>query len=300
MTPPIVLAYAGEREIADAVRRLTSTGADVVTLTLDLGQRRDTEEVRDRALSAGAARAHVIDAHEEFVREFLLPALHAGVPQPGASEFASALGQALLARKLVEIAGIEGTRSVAYVEFDDAGRLETHLKALDGTITVRALSPGKKQAENDAGATIWRHSESTSSRSLRTLDTPASVDVSFERGVPIAVNGVQMAPVELVESLSIIGEKKGEAEAAEILDTALRALETARVPPELIRMRSDQASAYAELVFDGRWFTEARTELDGFNDKVQQMVTGTVRVKLLDGKLLSSTVLEGDATVLRL
>ncbi|NOT27836.1 MAG: hypothetical protein HOP16_17250 [Acidobacteria bacterium] len=295
MTPPIVLAYAGESNIADAARRLTSTGADVVTLTLDLGQRYDLEEIRDRALAAGAVRAHVLDTYEEFVRDFLLPALHAGVPQPGWSVFVSALAQALLARKLVEIAAIEGTRSVAHIEFGDAGQLDTNLKALDGTITVLALSPGNTEAADIARATIWGDPEGTSSRSLKTLDTPASVDVSFERGVPVAINGVPMVLVELVESLSIIGEKNG---AAAILDTALRALETARVSPELIRMRSDQARAYAELVFGGRWFTEARTELAGLNAKVQEMVTGTVRVRLFDGRLLSSSVLE-DATVSR-
>ena len=59
-------------------------GAEVVTLTLDIGQDQELEEVRDRALAAGAVRAHVLDAREEFAHEFVLPALQAGALRDGA------------------------------------------------------------------------------------------------------------------------------------------------------------------------------------------------------------------------
>jgi argininosuccinate synthase len=322
MTTPVVLAYAGNGDIADAVRRLTAAGLDVATLTLDFGQKRDVEEMHARALGAGAARAHVLDVREEFVRDFLLPALHAAVPHPGSNVVSAALGHALLARKLVDVAAIEGARTVAHFECSDAKRrLEANLHALDETITMSSMACVTMDGPDSAAAAIWGHPETTS-LPFRALDTPASLDLSFERGMPVAINGVQMPIVELIESLSIIGEKHGigrvveqrndawvekprvtprgdEAPAAAILDEALRALEAASVSPELMRMRRDQAATYAGLVFDGRWFTQARSRLDGFNAKVQQMVTGTVRLRLFDGKLLSSSVLEGDATVSR-
>ena len=301
MTPPAVLAYAGEIGIAGAVRHLTAIAPEVVTMTLDLGQRCDLDEVRDRALAAGAARAHVLDAHEEFVRDFLFPALHAGVPQPGSSVFASALTHALLARKLVEIAAIEGSRSVAHLGCGDAARrLEANVRILDGAIAVSSVPPAANDAADITRPSIGEQAHFASSRSLKTLDTPASLDVAFERGVPVAINGVQMAPVELVESLSLIGEKQGAGRTAvDLLDIALRALEAATVSPDLIRLRNEPARDYAELVCDGRWFTAARMQLDDVNARVQQMVTGTVRVKLFDGKLLSSSVLEDAATVSR-
>jgi argininosuccinate synthase len=155
----------------------------------------------------------------------------------------------------------------------------------------------------------------------KSLDTPASVDVAFERGVPTAINGVSMALTELIESLSTIGGRHGvgrmmmvdhgahgstaadgqarvyEAPAAVILDAAHRALEAAVVPSELIRIQRDQAVTYAQLVYGGRWFTETREQFDAFNARMQQMVTGTIRIKLFGGELLSSSVVEVSGAV---
>jgi len=77
-----------------------------------------------------------------------------------------------------------------------------------------------------------------------------------------------------------------------MLDAAHRALEAAVVPPELIRIQRDQAATYAQLVYSGRWFSEARTSLDAFSATLQQMVTGTVCVKVFGGELLSSSIVE--------
>ena len=80
MKQRIVLAYSGSAESTAAIRTLAAQHqAEVVTLTVDVGQGGELEEVRDRALAAGAARAHVIDAREEFARAYALPALQAGV-----------------------------------------------------------------------------------------------------------------------------------------------------------------------------------------------------------------------------
>jgi len=76
MTPVIVLACDGEfdaREAIAAVRRVHQ--ADVVTMTIDIGQSRDVRATRDNALAAGAVRAHVFDAVDDFVRDCVLPAL---------------------------------------------------------------------------------------------------------------------------------------------------------------------------------------------------------------------------------
>ena len=74
----IVLAFTGGHDTSAAIPWLREHhGAEVVTLTLDLGQGRVLEEVRDRALAAGAVRAHVLDVREEFAANFIVPALKA-------------------------------------------------------------------------------------------------------------------------------------------------------------------------------------------------------------------------------
>ena len=79
MKPIVVLAYSGGARSNAAIAWLADKHrAEVVTVTLDLGQSGDMNEVRAHALSAGAARAHVIDAREEFARDYVLPSLKAG------------------------------------------------------------------------------------------------------------------------------------------------------------------------------------------------------------------------------
>ena len=105
----IVLAYSGGLDTSVAVPWLKETyQAEVVCVTMDVGQGRDLESVRERALSAGAARAHVLDVREEFATQYILPALQAGAIYEGAYPLATALGRPLIAKKLVDIARIEG------------------------------------------------------------------------------------------------------------------------------------------------------------------------------------------------
>jgi argininosuccinate synthase len=146
-------------------------------------------------------------------------------------------------------------------------------------------------------------------------DTPAYVEISFERGVPAAINGVPMALTELIESLSIIAGQHGvgriaveesdlagarlrhvyEAPAAVVLHAALTALETSVLPREVTRLKRDRAAEYAHLVCSGLWFTPRREAMDAFNAKVQENVTGSVRITLFKGTLLSSEAAELDA-----
>src|ERR1700730_3703242 len=111
----IVLAYSGGLDTSVAIPWLAAKyHAEIVTVTLDMGQGQELEEVRDRALAAGAVRAHVLDVRDEFAHEYLLPALKADALCEYRYPMATSLGWPLIARKLVEIADIEGARAVAH------------------------------------------------------------------------------------------------------------------------------------------------------------------------------------------
>ena len=233
----IVLAYSGRFASSNAVHWLAETcNADVVTVTLDVGQGEDLAALRARALSCGAKRAHAIDARDELVREFLLPSLTRGPLDEGPliGEFT----RPLIARKLLEVARIEGTSVVAHASTDQL--MDAALHVLNPDITV--LAPAREWQMDSAQLSAYARERGIPPRapsdqscrieqslwgrtiSFRDVDgrpeesglkamvkptEPAHLDILFEAGVPVSVNAVPMPPVELVESLALIAGRHG-------------------------------------------------------------------------------------------
>jgi len=135
-------------------------------------------------------------------------------------------------------------------------------------------------------------------------DTPAIVDVEFERGVPTKLNGVALGLVELIGSLETIAGVHGvgridmienrtagaksreiyEAPAAVVLHTAHRELQAFVTPRDLERLTSELGVQYADLVYKGQWFTATRQAIDALVHHVQERVTGIIRVRLFKGE----------------
>jgi argininosuccinate synthase len=111
----VVLAYSGGLDTTVAIPWLKEKkGADVVALTVDVGQPVDLASVRARALAAGAERAEVVDARREFAEEFVAPALRANVLYEGVYPLSTALARPVIARHMVEVARQEGASFVAH------------------------------------------------------------------------------------------------------------------------------------------------------------------------------------------
>src|SRR3954470_21312069 len=109
----IVLAYSGGLDTSVAIPWLAETyHAEIIAVTIDLGQGRELEEVRDRALATGAVRAHVLDAREEFAHGYLVRGLKAGATAADGSPTGAALARPLIARQLVQIAAIEQATAI--------------------------------------------------------------------------------------------------------------------------------------------------------------------------------------------
>ena len=141
MADKIVLAYSGGLDTSVAIRWLQEQyGADIATLTMDLGGQVDLEAARQRAVNIGAIRADVMDAREEFVHNYVWPALRAGALYEGVYPLATALGRYLIAKHLVRIAQEEQASGIAHgctgkgndqVRFDvSAGALAPALKVV--------------------------------------------------------------------------------------------------------------------------------------------------------------------------
>ncbi len=138
----VVLAYSGGLDTSVAVAWLREQyDVEVVTLTVDVGGGSLRAGVGERALSAGASRAYVVDARQTFVEDFVWPAVRAGALYQGAYPLATALARPLLAQLLVEVAHREGADAVAHGctgKGNDQVRFDVAVKALDASLEVVA------------------------------------------------------------------------------------------------------------------------------------------------------------------
>jgi argininosuccinate synthase len=269
----IILAYSGSPATSHAIGWLTHThAAEVVTLTLDLGQGRRLEAVRDRALATGASRAHVLDVYDEFAHEYFLRALRADALFANAQSLVGALSHPLLARKLVDMAGIEQADAVAFGCSSGDARIARAIRELRRDITAIPVP-----RTTFVGQTI---------RSQTTIEhpsEPALVEITFERGAPVAINAIPMPLIDLVSSLDIIAAAHGvgrfeglETPAATVLSAAHRAVEDGGAS-------HDVSPRYAAMIESGRWFSSEREELDAVVARAQERVAGVVRLKLFQG-----------------
>lgn len=133
--------------------------------------------------------------------------------------------------------------------------------------------------------------------------TPAYIEISFEHGLPLALDGEQMSGVKLIQHLNktagdhgvgrvdhledrLVGIKSREvyeAPAATVLHTAHRALESITLSKDQLRLKDEISREYAQLVYNGLWYTGLHQNLDAFVESTQRYVTGTVRIKLFKG-----------------
>jgi argininosuccinate synthase len=138
----VVLAYSGGLDTSVAVAWLKEQyGAEVVTLTVDLGGGSLREGVANRAMSAGASRAYVVDGRDRFVRQFVWPSLQANARYQAVYPLATALARPLIAQLLVEVADRERADAVAHGctgKGNDQVRFDVAVRALDPKLEVIA------------------------------------------------------------------------------------------------------------------------------------------------------------------
>ena len=325
MADKIVLAYSGGLDTSVAIRWLQEQyGADIATLTMDLGGQVDLEAARQRALDIGAIRADVMDARDEFVRDFVWPALRAGAIYEGVYPLATALGRPLIAKHLVRIALEEGASGIAHGctgKGNDQVRFDVSAAALAPAIKV--VAPAREWGmtrddeiayakERDIPLDLNKRSSYSTDENLwgRSIeagdledpwveppeeayawtvsvgaapDEPRYVEIRFAEGVPVAIDGEELGGVALIELLNeaagahgvgridhvenrLVGIKSREvyeAPAATVLHQAHRALEQMCLTKEQSRFKERLAQEYADLVYNGLWFTAHRRDLNG-------------------------------------
>jgi len=142
MPDKVVLAYSGGLDTSVAIRWLKETyNLDVIAVTVDVGNERDLSLVREKALNTGASKAVVIDAKENFVSDYVFPALKADALYEGEYPLATALSRPLIAKLLVDTAGKEKAQVIAHGctgKGNDQVRFEVSISALAPELKVIA------------------------------------------------------------------------------------------------------------------------------------------------------------------
>jgi len=137
----VVLAYSGGLDTSCAIRWLKERGLEVVCFIADLGQGEDFQAIENRALVAGVSKVYIKDLQDEFIEDFITPALKANAVYEGKYFLATALGRPLIAKYLVEIAHKEKASAVAHGctgKGNDQVRFEVTTGILDPKLEIIA------------------------------------------------------------------------------------------------------------------------------------------------------------------
>ena len=346
MPGKVVLAYSGGLDTSVAIRWIAEhEQAEVIALTINVGNQRDLEGIRQRALQIGATKAIVLDARETFVNHFILPALKAGAVYEGHYPLATALSRPLIAKLMVDVARDEGAYAVAHgctgkgndqVRFDvSTGALAPDLKVIAPLrewelktrdeeidyaerhgipITVTKASPYSVD-ENLWGRSIeagpledpWNEPpEEIYAWTCSVADAPSTpryLEIGFEQGAPVSLDGQRLDCLTLITELTEIAGAHGvgridhlenrlvgiksreiyETPAATVLIRAHDALEQMTLSKDQMRMKAQIAQGYADLIYNGLWFTAHHQDLAAYVHSTQRYVTGTIRVRLSKG-----------------
>ena len=301
------------------------------------------ETIRQRALDCGAVEAYVADARDEFAEQYCMPTLKANALYMDAYPLVSAISRPVISRHLVAAARQFGASTVAHGctgKGNDQVRFEVSIQTLGPDLKciapVRDLALTREKAieyaeRNDLPIVTTKKNPFSIDQNVwgRAVETgflediwngptkdvydytddpafppaPDVVTIAFERGVPTALDGRALSPLEIIEELNrragaqgvgridivedrLVGIKSREvyeAPGALTLITAHKALEDVTVERELARYKRLIDARWSEEVYDGLWHSPLKRSLDAFVEESQENVTGDIRLSMHAG-----------------
>jgi argininosuccinate synthase len=343
----VLLLYSGGLDTSVMLKWIQDEyQAEVVCLTVNLGQPgEDYEVIEGKARLLGAIDCHVVDARDEFARDYVLPAIRANALYGGGYPLFTALGRPLIAKLAVDYARRSGCDTIAHGctgKGNDQVRIEATVATLAPELKVIApvrswemgreeeiayarehgipVKGGTETAPYSIDDNLW--GRSSEGRWIEDLDHPPEddvfqlvtrpelapeeaeiVEVEFEQGVPVGLNGEHLEPVALLERAAQIAARHGvgivdhiedrivglkvrdiyEAPAAAILLPAHQELEKLVCTIHQNQFKAQLDRQWAYLVYAGLWWEPLRTDLDAYMDSVNTQVSGTIGMKLYKG-----------------
>jgi argininosuccinate synthase len=344
----IAVAYSGGLDTSVIVKWLQEKyDADIITVTGNLGPKKELSGVAEKAYKTGAKKVYVQDLRKEFVEEYLWRALKTGALYEHSYPMATSIGRPLLAKALVEVAKRERCTAIAHGctgKGNDQVRFEVAIAALAPEIKVLApLREWEFRSREQEIAYCEKHGIPVSvtranpysideniwgtsiecgvledpmvepppdvyQRTVSPLEAPdksTTVSIEFNQGIPVGLNGDRLDGIELLEKLNEVAGANGvgrldlvenrligiksreiyEAPAATVLHFAHRELERLTLDKEVSHYKAKIANDYADLIYNGLWFTPLKKSIDAFVDETQKTVNGLVKVKLYKGNV---------------
>lgn len=340
----VVLAYSGGLDTSVAIKWLGDQGYDVIAVGLDVGEGKNLDFIKEKALKVGAIESYTIDARKEFAEEYVLLALQGQCLYEQKYPLVSALSRPLISKKLVEIAEKTGAKYIAHGctgKGNDQVRFEVSIQALNPDLEVLApvrewgwsrdeeIEYAKKNnipipvdLDNpySVDANLWGRANECGiledpwatppegayemTQPLeKTPDEPEYIEISFEQGVPVSLNGEKYELHELILKLNEIAGRHGigrldhvenrlvgiksrevyEIPGAYTLLQAHKELESLTLTKDVAHFKPIISMKLSELIYNGLWFTPLREAIQAFIKETQKTVTGVVRVKLFKG-----------------
>ncbi|WP_300612744.1 argininosuccinate synthase [Corynebacterium sp.] len=306
----------------------------------------DMETVRQRALGAGAVESIVVDARDEFANDYCLPTIKANGLYMKEYPLVSAISRPLIVKHMAEAAKVHNGTAVAHgctgkgndqVRFEvgfanTAPKLEIIAPARDYAWTRdKAIAFAEendipieqsKSSPFSIDQNVWGRAVETGYLedlwNAPTKDVyaytedpalgqaPDEVIISFESGVPVAIDGRKVTVLEAIEELNrragaqgvgrldmvedrLVGIKSREiyeAPGAMTLIRAHEAMEAVTIERELARYKRGIDAEWSDLVYDGLWFSPLKRSLDAFIEESQEHVTGDIRLVLHAGNII--------------
>jgi len=345
----IVLAYSGGLDTSVILSWLKETyRCPVIAYAADLGQGEELDDIKEKAVNTGAEEAIVEDLKEEFVRDFVWPALRANAVYESGYLLGTSLARPLIAEKQIKVAKNLDANAVSHGatgKGNDQVRFELTYMALEPDI--RIIAPWRiwdfKGREDliayarsrNIPVPVTKDKPYSSDRNLLHIsfeggiledpwsappedmfvlsvspeeapDHPEYLEIAFQEGNPVAIDGEEMSPAHLLGHLNGVGGRNGigrvdlvenryvgmksrgvyETPGGTILRVAHQAMESITMDREVMHIRDGLIPRYAEMIYYGYWFAPEREMLQALIDDSQRPVTGLVRLKLYKGNCI--------------
>jgi argininosuccinate synthase len=348
MPKKVVLAYSGGLDTSIIIPWLKENyDCDVIAMVGDVGQGDDIEAVVNKAYSTGASQVVVEDLREEFLSDYVFPALQAGAVYEHKYLLGTSLARPVIAKHQVEVALRENAEAVAHGctgKGNDQVRFELAYQALAPELEIIApwrewelksredcldyaarhgipVAASREKIHSrdrnlwhlsheggeleDAGNAPFPSTWQLTDSPQEAPDRDEQVEIGFEQGVPVSVNGMKLDPVSGVELLNEIGGRNAigrvdlvenrfvgiksrgcyETPGGTLLIAAHRELEALCLDRDLMHFKQHIGLKYAEMVYFGLWFTPLREALDAFVKPTQKTITGSVTLSLYKGNV---------------